>query len=356
MFNELKVRDTKREFKKIRSDSLLLMTMKAAKEDFCVTYYSTSIALTAFMKLVFMGTPEFAVPSLKKIIEAGFDISLVVTSPDKPRRSASDDPEPTPVKKVAQAFGLRVLEVEDLKSPDVERVLRDVQPDVMVVVAFRILPKELFTIPTKGTFNLHASLLPKYRGAAPINWAIINGETETGVTTFFLQEKVDTGNMILQKSLTIQPNEVATELAVRLSELGAQTVVETLRLIETDSVQLVQQDSSLSTKAPKLTKENTRIDWTKSARDVFNFIRGLSERPTAWTTLDDKQVKLYRAALFSETETGEPGKWIVGDETLYVQCKTGIIEILSLQQEGRKRMRASDFLRGYRPTGSEKFV
>ncbi|MFQ3599434.1 MAG: methionyl-tRNA formyltransferase [Chloroherpetonaceae bacterium] len=308
------------------------------------------------MKLVFMGTPEFAVPSLKNIVESGFDIALVVTSPDKPRRSANDDPEPTPVKKTAQSLRLRVLEVEDLTSPEFERTLRTVQPDVMVVVAFRILPKEIFTIPTKGAFNLHASLLPKYRGAAPINWAIINGETETGVTTFFLQEKVDTGNMILQKSLAIQPNEVATELATRLSELGAEVVVETLRLIESNSVHLIQQDNSLTTKAPKLTKENTRIDWTKPAREVFNFIRGLSERPTAWTTLDNKHVKLYRAALFSETETGEAGKWIVGDETLYVQCGSGIIELLSLQQDGKKRMRVSDFLRGYRPTGSEKFV
>ncbi len=308
------------------------------------------------MKIIFMGTPEFAVPSLKKIIDAGFPISLVVTSPDKPRRSASDPPEPTPVKKMAQALGLPALEVEDLKSPDFERALRSASPDVIVVVAFRILPKEIFTIPTKGTFNLHASLLPKYRGAAPINWAIINGETETGVTTFFLQEKVDTGNVILQKSLAIQPNEVATELAARLSELGAEAVVETLRKIESGTVQLIQQDDSQATKAPKLTKENTRIDWTKSAREVFNFIRGLSERPTAWTTLDDKQVKIYRAALLSETETGEVGKWIVGDETLYVQCQSGLVEILSLQQEGKKRMRVSDFLRGYRAKGTEKFV
>jgi methionyl-tRNA formyltransferase len=246
--------------------------------------------------------------------------------------------------------------VEDLKSPDFERAIRETNPDVIVVVAFRILPKEIFTLATKGAFNLHASLLPKYRGAAPINWAIINGETETGVSTFFLQEKVDTGNIILQKSLPIEPNEVATELATRLSELGAEAVVETLRLIEQGNFSLIQQDNSLATKAPKLTKENTRIDWSKSAKEVFNFIRGLSERPTAWTTLNGKQVKIYRAALFSETETGEVGKWILGDETLYVQCQSGIVELLSLQQEGKKRMRTSDFLRGYRPTGSEKFV
>jgi len=308
------------------------------------------------MNLVFMGTPEFAVPSLKKIVESGFKISLVVTSPDKPRQSAHDDPEPTPVKKTAQTLGLRVLEVQALKSPDFERAIRETHPDVIVVVAFRILPKEIFTLAQKGAFNLHASLLPKYRGAAPINWAIINGETETGVSTFFLQETVDTGNIILQKSLPIEPQEVATELAVRLSELGAEAVVETLRLIEQGNFTLIPQDESQATRAPKLTKENTRIDWTKPAREVFNFIRGLSERPAAWTTLNHKQFKIYRAALFSETATGEPGQWILGDNTLYVQCQSGIVEILSLQQEGRKRMPASDFLRGFRPTGSEKFV
>ncbi|MCS6989493.1 MAG: methionyl-tRNA formyltransferase [Chloroherpetonaceae bacterium] len=306
------------------------------------------------MNLVFMGTPDFAVPSLKKIVEARFPISLVVTSPDKPRRSASDEPEPTPVKKAAQALGLRVLEVEDLKSPEFEKAIRDAKPDAMVVVAFRILPKEIFTI--APTFNLHASLLPKYRGAAPINWAIINGETTTGVTTFFLQEKVDAGNVILQKSLAIEPNEVATELAERLSELGAEAVAETLRLMESGQYRLVQQDDAQATRAPKLTKENTRIDWTKPARQVFNFIRGLSERPTAWTTLDGKQMKIYRAALLSETETGEAGKWIQAGEALYVQCGAGLIEVLSLQLEGKKRMRASDFLRGYRARGTERFV
>lgn len=306
------------------------------------------------MNLVFMGTPDFAVPSLKKIVEARFPISLVVTSPDKPRRSASDEPEPTPVKKAAQALGLRVLEVEDLKSPEFEKAIRDAKPDAMVVVAFRILPKEIFTI--APTFNLHASLLPKYRGAAPINWAIINGETTTGVTTFFLQEKVDAGNVILQKSLAIEPNEVATELAERLSELGAEAVAETLRLMESGQYRLVQQDDAQATRAPKLAKENTRIDWTKPARQVFNFIRGLSERPTAWTTLDGKQMKIYRAALLSETETGEAGKWIQAGEALYVQCGAGLIEVLSLQLEGKKRMRASDFLRGYRARGTERFV
>lgn len=306
------------------------------------------------MKLVFMGTPDFAVPSLKKIVETGFSIALVVTSPDKPRRSASDAPEPTPVKKAAQALGLNVLEVEDLKSPEFERALRQIQPDAMVVVAFRILPKEIFSI--APTFNLHASLLPKYRGAAPINWAIINGETETGVTTFFLQEKVDAGNVILQKSLAIEPNEVATELAARLSELGAQAVVETLRLIEAGNAPLVKQDDSQATKAPKLTKENTRIDWTKPARQVFNFIRGLSERPAAWTTLDGMQTKIYRAALLSEEGEGEAGKWILGDEALYVQCGNGLIEILSLQLEGKKRLRASDFLRGYRSAETARFI
>lgn len=308
------------------------------------------------MNLIFMGTPEFAVPSLKRIAETQRHVSLVVTSPDKPRRSAADPPEPTPVKRLAQRLEMNILEIDNLHSPSFENAIRQIEPDVIVVVAFRILPKSIFSIPKKGAFNLHASLLPKYRGAAPINWALMNGETETGVTTFFLQEKVDTGNIILQKSLAIQQDEVATELALRLSELGAEAVVETLEKIERGDLQLLSQPEERATKAPKLVKENTRIDWSKSATEVMNFIKGLSERPTAWTTFEGKLMKIYRAAHFSESEIGVAGKWIVGEETLYVQCGTGIIEVLSLQLEGKKRMRASDFLRGFRPTRNERFI
>jgi methionyl-tRNA formyltransferase len=308
------------------------------------------------MKLVFMGTPEFAVPSLKRLHAEGHDIVLVVTNIDKPRRGIDALPEPTQVKKAAMELGLPVFEIEDLKDGTLEAKLRAVAPDVIAVVAFRILPPSLFSIPTKGIFNLHASLLPKYRGAAPINWAIIGGETETGVTTFFLQEKVDTGNIILQKSLPIAENEVFTELSVRLAELGATAVAETIQRISNSQVTLVKQDDSLATKAQKLTKENTRIDWNQSAKDVVNFIRGLSERPTAWTMFGESSVKIYRAALIDDSGSGDAGKWHIGKDALYVDCQTGMIEILSMQVEGKKRMRASDFLRGYRSSGNDFFL
>lgn len=308
------------------------------------------------LRTVFMGTPEFAVPSLRKVAASGYDIALVVTNPDKPRRSAHSEPEPTPVKKTAMELGLPTLEVEDVNSPDFADALSKASPDVIVVVAFRILPPRIFSIPKKGIFNLHASLLPKYRGAAPINWAIINGEKETGVTTFFLQEKVDTGEMLVQKRLEIFPDEVATELAMRLSVLGAEAVVETLDLIARDAATPIAQDDALATKAPKLTKENTQINWQLPATAVHQFVCGLSERPAAWTTFEDKLARIYRSRVVQPSGKGDAGKWHVSGDALYVSCSEGLLEILSLQFEGKKRMRASDFLRGYRLKGNERFV
>ncbi|PIO47721.1 MAG: methionyl-tRNA formyltransferase [[Chlorobium] sp. 445] len=308
------------------------------------------------LRTVFMGTPEFAVPSLRKVRASGYNITLVVTSPDKPRRSAHSELEPTPVKHTATELGLPTLEVEDLNSAEFATALRRAEPDVIVVVAFRILPPHIFSIPCKGAFNLHASLLPKYRGAAPINWAIINGEKETGVTTFFLQEKVDTGAMIVQKRLEIFPDEVATELAARLSVLGAEAVVETLDLIAHNAVQPIPQDDRLATKAPKLTKDNTKINWHLPARAVHQFVCGLSERPAAWTTFDDKLVRIYRSRLVDSRAQGDAGQWHISNDSLYVSCAEGLLEILSLQFEGKKRMSASDFLHGYHLKGNERFV
>jgi methionyl-tRNA formyltransferase len=261
------------------------------------------------------------------------------------------------VKRAALELGLPVLEVEDIKSPEFAAKIREAQPDVIVVVAFRILPEQVFTIPTKGTFNLHASLLPKYRGAAPINWAIINGDKESGVTTFFIQQKVDTGTMILQRKTAIGENETATELAVRLADIGAEAVVETLRMIAQNQVQPAFQDDALATKAPKLTKENTRIEWGKSATRVFDFIRGLADRPTAWTMFEGKMVKIYSAApcAHRETDSVAPGTWLIRDGKLMASCGNEPLEVLSLQIEGKKRMSSTDFLRGYRPHGKERF-
>lgn len=311
-----------------------------------------------------MGTPEFAVPSLKKIVAAGYEIVLVVTSPDKPRARGNSDPEPTPVKRAAMDLGLRVFEVEDLKSVEFLEAVKAASPDVIAVVAFRILPQEIFTLARTGTFNLHASLLPKYRGAAPINWAVIEGEKETGVTTFFLQEKVDTGNIILQRRMHIGEQETATDLAARLSVLGAEAVLETLQQIESNTFQLTTQNNALATKAPKLSKDNTKIDWTADAVRTHNFVRGLALRPAAWTTFAGKTVKVFQTALaetpFVAVSGGTSpsevaGTWLVSGEKLFAACGDGYIEILSMQIEGKKRLAAADFLRGYRAGGSEKF-
>jgi methionyl-tRNA formyltransferase len=308
------------------------------------------------MKLVFMGTPDFAVPSLKKIAaEKQHEISLVVTSPDKPRKSASDAPEPTPVKEAALGLGLPVLEVDALKDESFISTLRELDADVFVIVAFRILPKEIFTIPKRGAFNLHASLLPKYRGAAPINWALMNGDTETGVTTFFLQEKVDTGNLILQKRLVIGENETYGDLTTRLAVLGADAVSETLHRITTNTVELQAQDESLVSKAPKIFKETCRIDWTKSQTDVFNFVRALSPRPTAYTTLNGKQVKIFAVKKSDASPSGEAGTVTTDGKTyLRVQTGSGAVDVLELQLEGKKRLGIEDFLRGTKLSG--KFV
>lgn len=304
-----------------------------------------------------MGTPEFAVPSLQAVLELDFaKLKLVVTSPDKPRRSAKSKPIPTPVKSFAFEHELEVLEQEDVKDPEFAKKLAKYEPDVIVVVAFRILPEPVFSLARKGTFNLHASLLPKFRGAAPINWAIINGEEKTGVTTFFIDRKVDTGEMILQKEVAIGLETTASELSVALSKLGAEAVKETLIRIEENKVELQKQDNSLACKAPKLFKENTQINWAQSPKNVVNFIRGLSERPTAWTTFNQKLVKIFSAKPAPEINGAvEPGSWLLEDGRFFVFCKEGAVEILSLQFEGKKRLSASDFLLGYRKNGNERF-
>ncbi|KAK3605067.1 hypothetical protein CHS0354_000733 [Potamilus streckersoni] len=303
-----------------------------------------------------MGTPAFSVPSLEKIVECKnqleLSIPLVVTSLDKPRRNRRGFPQPTPVKAKAISLGIPVFEVEDLKSSYFFEKLRDIKPDVIIVVAFRILPKEVFSIPTKGIFNLHASLLPKYRGAAPIQWAIINGDKATGVTTFFLEEKVDVGSIILQHSLDVLPNESGSELSLRLSQLGANAVIETLEKIKSNKYELTAQNPDLATKAPKLTKENTKINWNQPAIRVHNFIRALSERPTAWTLFNKKQLKIFRSALVTDTlstNTANIGEWRIEKNRIFVTCQNkSEIEICELQMEGKNRMTANEFAKGAR--------
>lgn len=304
------------------------------------------------MRIVFMGTPEFAVPSLRLIAseQYGFDVVLVVTGQDKPRRKKHAAPEPTPVKKAAIELDLPVYETDDPSSPAFAHAVAAASPDVIVVAAFRILPPEVYKLARFGTFNLHASLLPAYRGAAPVNWAIIRGETVTGITTFFLQDRVDTGNIILAREVPVLPEDNATTLAEKLSEEGASLVVETLRLIASGAVSVRRQDGRFASKAPKLTRENTRIRWDSPASELCNFIRGLAMKPAAWTMLDGKSMKVYRAVHAGDNQEGQgvPGTVLIYDGRLLVSAVDGWIEILQLQLEGKKIMDASEFLRGFR--------
>jgi methionyl-tRNA formyltransferase len=301
------------------------------------------------MRIIFMGTPEFAIPSLKILLEHGHNVIAVVTAPDKPQ-GRGQKIAPSPVKEFALQKNLPILQPERLKASDFASGVAQLQSDLIVVVAFRILPPEVFTIPRLGSFNLHASLLPKYRGAAPINWALIQGEEETGVTTFFLQEKVDTGSILLQARLRIGPNETAGELHDRLAELGSQVVLQTVRAIEVGNVTVQPQDESLASLAPKIFKEDCSIDWKKPSQQVHDFVRGLSPHPCAWTMLNRKVLRVYRTSIAESAELlpGRKAGEIVdvrADRAL-VRTQTGVLALEEVQQEGRRRMGISEFLRG----------
>ena len=302
------------------------------------------------MRILFMGTPEFAIPSLKTMLEHGYNVVSVVTAPDKPQ-GRGQKVAPSPVKEFAVERSLPVIQPQQLKDPAFISAVSNLQPDLIVVVAFRILPPEIFKIPRLGSFNLHASLLPKFRGAAPINWAIIKGEDETGVTTFFLREKVDTGSILLQARVRIGRDDTAGELHDRLADLGAQVVLQTVRAIELGTAKPVAQNESGSSLAPKIFRENCEIDWRKPALHIHNFVRGLSPSPCAWTKHQGKVMRVYRTQLVEDsghTGANEPG--IIAEvtpSTVVVGTKSGLVALTEVQQEGRKRMGIAEFLRGY---------
>lgn len=304
------------------------------------------------MNIVFMGSPDFAIPSLEKIFNSNHTIKAVVSNVDK-RRGRGSDIAPTVVKAKAMELGLPVIEVEDLKSEQFEKTLKELNPDLFVVVAFRILPKNILEIPKVGSINLHASLLPKYRGAAPIHWAVINGEEETGCTIFFLDEKVDTGNIILQKKISIANNDTTGEIYSKLMEEGSDQLLEAIDLIESENYDLIKQEDSEATPAPKLFNENTRIDFTKTAVEVHNLIRGLNPFPVAWTTWNDKKVKIYRSKISPEVKIA-PAELLEKEGKLLAGCKEGAIEITELQLPGKKRMSSEEFINGYTVEGSFK--
>jgi len=296
-----------------------------------------------------MGSPDFAIPSLEKIFNSNHTIQAVVSNVDK-RRGRGSELAPTIVKAKALELGLPVIEVEDLKSEEFEKTLKELNPDLFVVVAFRILPKNILEIPRIGSINLHASLLPKYRGAAPIHWAVIKGEVETGCTIFFLDEKVDTGNIILQKKIPIGDNDTTGDIYSKLMEEGSEQLLAAIDLIESDNYDLKKQEDSKATPAPKLFNENTRIDFTKTAGEVHNLIRGLNPFPVAWTTWNDKKVKIFSSKLGPEIKVA-PSKLLEKEGKLLAGCREGTIEITELQLPGKKRMSSAEFINGYTVEG-----
>lgn len=312
------------------------------------------------LRIVFMGTPDFAVESLRSLVEGGYQVVGVVTMPDKPVGRHQTVLQASPVKRYAEEKGLPVLQPEKLKDPVFLEQLRALRADLQVVVAFRMLPEVVWAMPPMGTFNLHASLLPQYRGAAPINWAIINGETETGLTTFFLQHEIDTGNIIRQVRVPVAPTDNAGDLHDRLMQLGGALVTETVDLIAQGDVQTVAQPSPADgvalKPAPKIFKETCRIAWCEGVKRAYDFIRGLSPYPAAWTELVEGDKRLILKVYAAEMETavpGEPVGTLVTDGRLAmrVALPDGYLRLLSVQLAGKKRMDIADFLRGFHPSG-----
>ncbi len=304
------------------------------------------------MNIVFMGSPDFAIPSLEAIHHSSHTIKAVVSNIDK-RRGRGSETAPTPVKAKALELGLSVIEVEDLKSDEFSSQLKLLEADLFVVVAFRILPKKVLEIPTIGSVNLHASLLPKYRGAAPIHWAVMNGEDKTGCTIFFLDEKMDTGKIILQEEIQIDDNETTGDVYTRLMIKGSQVLLNAINQIEENSYSTIEQDDSLATPAPKIFRDDCHVNFNKPAKEVHNKIRGLSPFPTAWATLNGEKFNMYKSKLgvFANID---PGELLVKDGKLLVGCVDGTIELLEIQLPGKRKMQTEIFLKGNSIEGTLK--
>ena len=302
------------------------------------------------LRIIFMGTPDFAVATLDALMEANKNIVAVITAPDKPSGRGRKINQ-SAVKKYAMEKGLQIMQPTNLKDPEFLNELKELAADLQIVVAFRMLPKQVWAMPTYGTFNLHASLLPDYRGAAPINWAIINGESKTGVTTFFINENIDTGAIIKQESLDISASASAGELHDLLMELGSKTVVETVELIEGDTINPLKQKTGTFKDAPKLNKENCRINWSQTAQTIFNHIRGLNPYPGAWTILENAveqiEVKIYNGVILEESHKHQIGHLIVSKKKILVAVQNGFFEITDLKLAGKRRMDAISLLNGY---------
>ena len=306
------------------------------------------------LRIVYMGTPDFAVEPLRRLVEGGYNVAAVVTMPDKPVGRHHDVLQASPVKQFALAHDIPVLQPERLKDEHFLAQLRACEPDLGVVVAFRMLPEVVWAMPRLGTFNLHAALLPQYRGAAPINWAIINGDRETGITTFFLDHDIDTGQVIYRQAVPIHDDDDVEAVHDRLMLLGADLVLKTVDDVEQGIVKPIPQsqltvDGPLRP-APKIFKETCQIRWDElTARQVYNFVRGLSPYPAAWTTLEGTMLKVYRCRVTAEDGLADarPGTLETDGKTyLRIACRVGWVDILSLQLAGKRRMAVEDFLRG----------
>jgi len=297
-----------------------------------------------------MGTPEFAVPALEKLVAAGWNVIAVITAPDKPQ-GRGQKLVGSPVKEAAERLTIPVLQPTNLKDPGFQQELKELAADLQIVVAFRMLPEAVWDMPPLGTFNLHASLLPNFRGAAPINWALIQGEQETGVTTFFLQHEIDTGNILFQEKVAILPEDNLGSLYEKLMGMGADLVLRTVEAIAAKNIHPKPQDEALAIhKAPKIFKETGKIDWTASATSIHNLIRGLSPYPGAWTELQGKTCKIFTSTTLEGKLSGKaPGEWTSDFKTyLHFQCGEGILVVQELQLEGKKRMKVDELLRGWK--------
>jgi methionyl-tRNA formyltransferase len=302
------------------------------------------------LKIIFMGTPEFAVGILDTLIKNNYNVVGVITAADKPA-GRGQKIKYSAVKEYALANNLTLLQPTNLKDENFLQELKALNANLQIVVAFRMLPEVVWKMPEFGTFNLHASLLPNYRGAAPINWTIINGDTKTGVTTFFIDDKIDTGAMILSTETEINPEENAGNLHDRLMQLGSKTVIETLAIIEKGNVTTtIQKDNPEIKTAYKLNKENCKIDWTKSAKEIYNLIRGLSPYPSAWCFFQDKNeewnVKIHEAKMILENHTIATGTLICSKKEMKIAVKDGYIQVICLQFPGKKKMNVGELLNG----------
>ena len=311
------------------------------------------------LRIIFMGTPEFAAYNLKVLHQSGAQIVAVVTAPDRPS-GRGQKLQPSAVKLMAEELSIPVLQPEKLRDPEFQNALRSFRPDLQVVVAFRMLPESVWNLPPKGTFNLHASLLPQYRGAAPIHWAVINGEIETGVTTFFLDHKIDTGKIILQKKVAIKEADNVGVIHDKLMELGGELVVETVDALLNNNIQPIPQEKLIEGElknAPKLFRENCKIDWTQSVETIYNFIRGLSPYPSAWSPMfvasENKaiDVKVFASEKIIQKHNLDTGTIQTdGKEYIQVAVRDGFIVIKELQLPGKKRLKVDELLRGYEIT------